>query len=172
MIQAAYRACARQHHPDIAPGPEAQHRMALLNAAYAILRDPEARAAWDAAHRPPAPTWQGVSRPHVTTVRTDPATGASCTWMRGPEGVGAAGPPPGRPSGSVLMFGRHLCWSIGEIARVDPGYLQWLADRPEGRPYRDEIQAVLQPIKRSWTRTATPDAAEGTTRRRPSIWRR
>ena len=39
------------------------------------------------------------------------------------DGTGGAGRPPGRPSGSVLTFGRHLGWSIGEIARVDPGYL-------------------------------------------------
>src|SRR5919204_81217 len=38
-----------------------------------------------------------------------------------PNGVGAAGPPPGRPFGSILTFGRPIGWSLGEIARVDPG---------------------------------------------------
>ena len=52
----------------------------------------------------------------------------------------------GRPAGSVLDFGRHVGWSIGEIARVDPGYLVWLAERREGEPYRDEIDVVLDRI--------------------------
>jgi hypothetical protein len=43
----------------------------------------------------------------------------------------------------VLSFGRHLGWSIGEIARRDPGYLEWLEDRREGRPYLDEIDETL-----------------------------
>jgi hypothetical protein len=59
------------------------------------------------------------------------------------DGTGGAGPAPGRPSGSVLDFGRHVGWSLGEIARVDPGYLIWLAERPEGAPYRDEIDGLL-----------------------------
>ena len=59
------------------------------------------------------------------------------------DGTGGAGPPPGRPSGSVLRFGRHLGWSLGEIARVDPGYLEWLEARREGQPYLDEIDELL-----------------------------
>ena len=152
MIIAAYRNLARSNHPDIVHGPGAQHLMAELNSAYSILRNPVSRAAWDAAHPLDEHASHAISRPQVTTDRTpsDVRADASrnCTWMRGPDGVGAAGPPPGRPSGSVLMFGRHLCWSIGEIARVDPGYLRWLMDRPEGRPYRDEIEAVLEPMWR------------------------
>jgi molecular chaperone DnaJ len=53
------------------------------------------------------------------------------------------GRPPGRPAGSVLNFGRHVGWSLGEIARVDPGYLVWLAERREGARYRAEIDALL-----------------------------
>ena len=33
---------------------------------------------------------------------------------------------------------------MGEIARVDPGYLVWLADRPEGRRYVEEIDTLLR----------------------------
>jgi curved DNA-binding protein CbpA len=161
-ILAAYRAQARRHHPDLTPGREAHHRMAHINAAWEILRDPDQRAAWDAAHAPEPSVPTSVLRPHVTTARVDPIYGA-CTWRQGRDGEGGAGPPPGRPSGSVLMFGRHLCWSIGEIARVDPGYLQWLADRPEGRPYRAEIEAALEPLLR---RAPRPSAAPKSSRLR------
>jgi hypothetical protein len=61
-------------------------------------------------------------------------------------GAGAAGPPPGRPSGSVLDFGRHKGWSLGEIARVDPGYLVWLVEKREGQPYRSEIDTILRSL--------------------------
>lgn len=160
-VHTAYRAQARRYHPDIAPGPDAQHRMADLNAAHAVLRDPVRRASWDEAHRLDQQASHGLSRPHVTTIRVDPARTATCVWRRGPDGEGAAGPPPGRPAGSVLMFGRHLCWSIGEIARVDLGYLQWLLTRPEGRPFRAEIEAVLQPSLRREAGAADAGAGSG-----------
>jgi hypothetical protein len=61
-----------------------------------------------------------------------------------PWGAGAAGPPPGRPSGSIVDFGIYKGWSLGEVARADPGYLSWLLERPEGRPWADEIRAARQ----------------------------
>jgi hypothetical protein len=65
-------------------------------------------------------------------------------WAPEFDGTGGAGRPPGRPSGSVLTFGRHVGWSIGEIARIDPGYLAWLEDRREGRPFLEEIDRTLR----------------------------
>jgi hypothetical protein len=64
--------------------------------------------------------------------------------MRKPDGQGAAGPPPGDPSGSVLNFGRYAGWSLGEIARSDLEYLEWLDRMPIGRPHRDEIDVILR----------------------------
>ncbi len=64
--------------------------------------------------------------------------------MRSAEGQGAAGPPPGKPSGTVLGFGRYAGWSLGEIARVDLEYVEWLDRAPIGRAYRDEIDALLR----------------------------
>jgi hypothetical protein len=78
------------------------------------------------------------------------------------DGTGGAGPPPGRPAGSVLGFGRHIGWSLGEIARVDPGYLEWLSARPEGQPYVAEIDALL---RRTGFRT-DPAERRGTARDR------
>ena len=61
-----------------------------------------------------------------------------------PEGKGSAGPPPGRPSGSVLTFGRYSGWSLGEVARIEIDYLEWLARMPIGRPYQQEINEILR----------------------------
>jgi curved DNA-binding protein CbpA len=55
-----------------------------------------------------------------------------------------AGPPPGNASGSVIAFGRYRGWSIGEIARHDMGYLEWLERSPSGRPFRPEVDVLLR----------------------------
>lgn len=47
VIQAAYRRLALKYHPDVYHGRDAQERMALLNRAYAVLNDPQQRAAYD-----------------------------------------------------------------------------------------------------------------------------
>ena len=47
VIQAAYRRLALLYHPDRNPTPEATATMARINEAYAILSDPEKRAAYD-----------------------------------------------------------------------------------------------------------------------------
>jgi curved DNA-binding protein CbpA len=144
VVSAAYRALARRFHPDVAPGPEAAVRMVAINAAWELLRDPTQRAAWDRKHgRGNLDRGEGSA--------AAPATGSYSPgghrWQQtAAPGTGAAGRPPGRPSGSVLDFGRHLGWSIGEIARVDPGYLTWLESKPEGRPYLAEIDATLRRI--------------------------
>jgi curved DNA-binding protein CbpA len=157
VLQAAYRALARRFHPDLSTDPAASAQMALLNAAWETLGDPERRAAYDRTHvsgiilgspsrstasfRPdPAPT--ATTRPTMGSARSSGSSGVA--WRRGPHGEGGAGPPPGNPSGSVLDFGRHIGWSIGEIARVDPGYLEWLDKHPQGQRYRDEIDRILR----------------------------
>jgi hypothetical protein len=86
--------------------------------------------------------------------------------MRAPEGTGAAGPPPGNPSGTVLKFGRYDGWSMGEIARTDIEYLEWLDRMPIGRPYRDEIDQLLRRAGRRRSAAAEADDRRGLFRRR------
>ena len=47
----------------------------------------------------------------------------------------------------MLRFGRYDGWSIGQIARVDRPFLEWLRGAPAGRTMRDEIQSVLSTRK-------------------------
>ena len=182
VIQAAYRRLARKYHPDIMPGPEAARRMVAINRAWALLEDPEARAAYDheraevtrrekrrstgAGVRPEdsdEPTGPGPGRtqhrsrsrdeevPRAGDTSRDRTSGRSTVGSRydprtmgAREGYGAAGPPPGNPSGSVLTFGRYAGWSIGELGRRDLEYLEWLDRVPIGRQYRDEIDQILR----------------------------
>jgi hypothetical protein len=58
--------------------------------------------------------------------------------------VGTAGPAVGPPSGSVVEFGRYSGWTLGQIKRTDPEFLEWLMRAPMGRAYRTEIEALLR----------------------------
>ncbi len=136
-IAAAHRSLARKFHPDIA-GDAATVRMMRINAAFDAIRTAKRRAELDEQL---ASTPGAVRRDDDGSTRT---SGLSRTTER--DGTGGAGPAPGRPSGSVLQFGRHIGWSIGEIARVDPGYLEWLAVRREGAPYVEEIDGALKQV--------------------------
>ena len=52
-IKKAYRKLARQHHPDVSEGPDAEARFKEAAEAYATLKDPEKRAAYDQLGRRP-----------------------------------------------------------------------------------------------------------------------
>ncbi len=195
VIQAAYRRLARKYHPDVVPGPEAAAKMVAINRAWALLEDPESRAAYDreradrTAREKRRTTGRAVGRPDdAEDARPErsgtgtagrrsaprdaepplPGEGVSRDWssgrstvgsvydpktMRAREGFGAAGPPPGNPSGTVLSFGRYAGWSIGEVGRRDLEYLEWLDRVPIGRPYRDEVDQIL---RRAGRRHAAP----------------
>ena len=124
VIRAAYRALALKYHPDLAAA--SQVRMATINDAWAILRDPASRAAVDTA---------------MAEARRvpPPATPAMSNERR----AGMPPAPTGQPSGRVLDFGRYAGWSLGQLAPVDPNYLEWLARTPIGRSYYAEIRELL-----------------------------
>ena len=114
--------------------------------------------------RPPGADRPATPQPPPETVSRDWTSGRSTVGsgfsasMRSPDGLGAAGPPPGRPSGSVLNFGRYSGWSLGEIARRDLEYIEWLDRTPIGRTYRDEVDAILRAAGRR--QSASTDATE------------
>lgn len=141
VIQAAFRRLAQKWHPDVAIGPEAAARMTAINRAWELLRDPARRAEYDRAHartQAPTPPAPPAAEAPSSTLRADPGL------RRPPTSAAAATPPPGQPSGSLLNFGRYNGWSLGEIARADIEYIEWLDRTPIGRPYRDEIDAILR----------------------------
>jgi len=111
---------------------------------------------------PPRP--QTVSR-DWTSGRSTQGGGYDPARMRTADGEGAAGPPPGNPSGTVLNFGRYAGWSLGEIGRRDLEYLEWLDRMAIGRAYRDEIDVILRTAGR---RRSAPldDERRGLFRRR------
>lgn len=171
VIQAAYRRLAQKHHPDVSTDPDSPARMAEINAAWELLRDPERRA--DLDRRRAGVSVAGTAAPQ----RTRP-NGPSSTPAGDPRGSGTpsggtsgqaeptAGPPPGEPSGSILTFGRYTAWSLGEIARADLDYLEWLDRMAIGRQYRDEIDTILRRAGRRRSAAAEAQDRHGLYRRR------
>jgi hypothetical protein len=121
--------------------------MAAINAAWELIGEPakrrrttrsgrrdrargdDARSGGGPARRRPGP--HGRARQRAVRLRrrrprpsraTGPRAVDAGQRLRGvdarAEGFGAAGPPPGRPSGTVLNFGRYAGWSLGEVART------------------------------------------------------
>lgn len=124
VVRAAYRVLARKLHPDAsaAMDPAAERRMADLNWAYATVRDPGRRQAWESDRRrapPPTPA-------------EDPTHGAA----RGPLGADGAG--------TRLDFGRYEGWTLGEVLKRDPDYLDWLRRHASGARFRDSIDILLR----------------------------
>jgi curved DNA-binding protein CbpA len=186
VIAAAYRRLARKYHPDVAIDSSAATRMAAINAAWEIVGDPARRAAFDreravqiALGRRTAEAEAGrgaaaggaTARPPETVSR-DWTSGRSTSGsgyepsMRTADAAGAAGPPPGNPSGGVLTFGRYAGWSLGEIARTDLEYIEWLDRMPIGRHYRDEIDAILRAAGRRRSAGSDDTQRRGLFRRR------
>jgi curved DNA-binding protein CbpA len=103
------------------------------------------------------PRAEHVSR-DWTTGRSTMGSGYDPASMRTNDSEGGAGPPPGNPSGSIVSFGRYNGWSLGEIARTNLEFLEWLDRMPIGRPYRDEIDTILRQAGRR--RSAQADATD------------
>jgi curved DNA-binding protein CbpA len=146
VVKAAFHSLAQKYHPDVCGG--SQQRMAALNGAWAVLRDPAKRAVYDRA-RAEARRRPVVPEPEMATE------------MRAP----AAASPPGDPSGSVIDFGRYAGWSLGEIVRYDPEFLEWLARTPIGRPYHAEIDALVSSRARAASAAAEQTRPQGSRRR-------
>jgi curved DNA-binding protein CbpA len=128
---------------------------------------PNRPAAWT-----PPPARQPTPRPpetvssEWTSGRSTTGGGYDAATMRAPEGLGAAGPPPGNPSGSVLNFGRYSGWSLGEIARADIEYIEWLDRATIGRNFREEIDTILRRAGRRKSAAVDANERRGLFRRR------
>jgi len=151
VINAVYRALAKQHHPDHA-GPEAAQKMAAINEAYAILGNEEKRTRYDEiigkSEEGELVGHARQSMPGATNLKYE-----SGGWSVRPRAeptpasaaYGDAGAPPRYPlaSGSVLSFGRYRGWAISQVAAYDRNYVEWLSRTMAGRTYTAELRQVL-----------------------------
>jgi curved DNA-binding protein CbpA len=119
-VRSAYRLLAHRLHPDRNAAAAAHRAMIQINHAYAVLRDPASRAAYD---------------------RERAATASSASPPR-PSHKDTAGR-------VVLDFGRYQGWALEEIARRDVDYLEWLKRHSSGPRYRHEIDRILAALERA-----------------------
>lgn len=63
-IARARRRLAKRHHPDVDHGSGAVAQMQAINAAWELLADRDARAAWDASHEQPSAAFGDVPAAH------------------------------------------------------------------------------------------------------------
>ena len=121
VVTGAYKALAFKYHPDRDASRRAADKMAELNRAYAMLRDPSGRAAFDRSRRMTVAgvSVQAAARP-------------------------ASAPPAPSKGSSVLSFGRYTGWSLQDLARQDPDYVLWLSRHSSGIRYRTEIYSILR----------------------------
>jgi curved DNA-binding protein CbpA len=121
VLNAAFRALAHKYHPDHDASDLAARRMAELNAAWAMVRDPELRANWDRAQRRSAYGFDASA----------------------PQPASVPPPPRSASAGTKLEFGRYTGWALRDLARKDPDYLRWLSRHASGLRYRTEIYQIL-----------------------------
>jgi hypothetical protein len=91
-IARARRRLAKLHHPDLAAGDVAAAEMARINAAWELLADAQARAAWDLAHglapsaaASRATTWTewAYPPPAPASPATPGSSGKAAWWVLG-----------------------------------------------------------------------------------------
>jgi hypothetical protein len=154
-VARAYRALAKQLHPDL-HGPEAAGRMQDLNRSWEILSDPARRRSWDQVH--PAAVaggrhWSGSPRPAPVPARTDAAAWAAWEAARrpatvpGPERVRPAETWPRRadapPGPSGVRDSVWLAAGVGGVMVVGLLVLGWLASvRPGAESAGDAFAAA------------------------------
>lgn len=120
VIRAAFRALAFKFHPDRDSSEYAARRMSELNLAYALVKTPGARAAFDRRRR---------MATQVAAADQSPLA-----------------PPVSVPSDSRsarLSFGRYAGWTLSQVARWDIDYLRWLSRHSSGIRFKAEIDKLL-----------------------------
>ena len=150
VIRAAFRALARKYHPDSGGSVST---MKAINEAWAVSRTPARRAA---SMRPArADAGQGNRRKTDRRRSSDRRSAAPSTGPTAGRGMGR------RYSAAEggLDFGRYAGWTIPDLAKHDPDYLEWLRRTPIGRPFSAQIEQVL--AARAHVTTAPPPARRG-----------
>lgn len=137
VIQAAYRALAQIFHPDVSGDSEEMKR---INAAWEVLGDERKRRQYDIERAGRHAPVRAASASAATASPAGAAPHRPSTSRSGEH----AGPPVGHASGSLLHFGRYEGWTVGQVARVDPEFLEWLRRVPLGRALKPEIDVALQ----------------------------
>lgn len=124
-IARARRRLARRYHPDVSDQAAATGRMQQINAAWELLSNPSARAAWDRAHGPAqaSPWTPGATYSNATTAGPMWTPDSQSSRARRPVQP-SAGPRSWHETGwgALAIVGLMLALIfIGAVALVPPG---------------------------------------------------
>ena len=131
VIAAAYKALASKLDPNRDITGVAEFRMSELNRAYQVLADPSKRTAYDAE----------VERV-AFAIGIDGGPNGSFRGGSLAERVAQQGLADGDAQ-LQIDFGRYTGYTLGELVRSDPEYLQWLSRHSSGIRYRGPILRLL-----------------------------
>lgn len=142
VITAAFRVLARRLHPDRDITGVEEFRMAELNRAYGVLRDPEKRQKYDAERRL-TPVGPGTDADEEA-----PRPGGLAARWNAVEEARTASPRPTTMAGhdARLDFGRYAGMTLREVASQDLEYLRWLARHSSGLRFRHDIERILRDL--------------------------
>lgn len=137
VIAAAYTALAAKLHPPKDLTGTHEVLLASLKRAYATLKDPAARRAYDEERSsdlvPMGPGHDGNGNGNgFHRLASGPLT----------ERV-QAGQNGAHVDSLTISFGRYTGWTLGALARQDPDYLRWLSRHSSGIRYRGAILRLL-----------------------------
>ncbi len=154
VVEAAYRVLALVHHPD-RNGNRDHGTMAELNWAYSVLHDPEKRIEYDRG-RTEAP-----SEPQAAAADGSPGRPSLRERMQRTSEAATAREVES-PGNATIDFGRYAGMTLGQLARTDPGYLEFLRRHSAGVRYRHQIDAVLGALeaRRAAAAAAASEPAE------------
>lgn len=135
VIRAAYKVLARGLHPERDSSGLDEWRLTELKRAYAILRDPDQRHAYDmelAAESmvPVGPGQNGNGHSPSLGARVEESLAARIkSHVEAPD--------------RRIDFGRYQSYTLGEVVRMDPDYARWLSRHSSGVRYRRAILQLL-----------------------------
>ena len=121
VVRAAFRALAFKFHPDRDVSEYAALRMREINLAYALVKTPGARAAFDRRRR-----------------MSNAVEAVENTTQGRPTAV------PSDAHSARLTFGRYEGWTLSQVARFDVDYLRWLSRHSSGIRFKTEIDTLLK----------------------------
>lgn len=147
VIAAAHRALSGRLHPETDLTGVHEVRLAEINRAYDVLRDPAQRRAYD-VRRAADLVPMGPGDDHGD----HESSGVSLSERVASRSLDAAG-----ARGLTIDFGRYAGWTLGDLIRSDPDYLRWLSRHSSGIRFRGPILRLLAELdgRRSYVRSTT-----------------